>query len=68
MHVGTNNVLFSAQLVREDGIGLRFDPRFNFTECEDTEFFIRAWESGAHIVASDLPVIFETVPAERCTY
>jgi succinoglycan biosynthesis protein ExoM len=68
LHVGANNVLFAAHLIREDGLGLRFDPRFNLTGGEDTDFFTRAWERGAFIVASDLPVIFEEVPAERCTY
>jgi succinoglycan biosynthesis protein ExoM len=68
LHVGCNNVLFSARLVREEGLGLRFDPRFNFTGGEDTDFFTRAWEQGASIVASDRPVVFEEMPAERCTY
>jgi succinoglycan biosynthesis protein ExoM len=66
--VGANNVLFSAHLVRKDGFGLRFDPRFNQIGGEDTDFFTRAWERGACIVASELPVVFEEMPAERCTY
>jgi succinoglycan biosynthesis protein ExoM len=65
--VGTNNVLFSSQLVREDGLGLRFNPRLNLTGGEDTDFFIKAWERGAHIVDSEAAV-FEEVPPERCTY
>jgi succinoglycan biosynthesis protein ExoM len=68
VHVGANNVLFSAQLVRRDGLGLRFDPRFNAIGGEDTDFFTRAWERGAYIVASDLPVVFEEMTPERCTY
>jgi succinoglycan biosynthesis protein ExoM len=44
--VGTNNVLFSARLVRE--MGLRFDPRFNLTGGADSDFFTRAWERGAY--------------------
>jgi succinoglycan biosynthesis protein ExoM len=56
------------RLVRKDGLGLRFDPRFNFTGGEDTDFFVRAWEKGAFIVVSDAPLIFEEVPAERCSY
>jgi hypothetical protein len=48
--------------------GLRFDPRFNLTSGEDTDFFIRAWERGASIIASDRPVVFEEVVAERCSY
>jgi succinoglycan biosynthesis protein ExoM len=68
VHVGANNVLFSAHLVRKDGLGLRFDPRFNAIGGEDTDFFTRAWERGAYIVASDLPVVFEEMPAERCTF
>jgi hypothetical protein len=68
LHVGANNVLFSAHLVRKEGFGLRFDPRFNQTGGEDTDFFTRAWERGASIAASELPVVFEEVQAERCTY
>jgi glycosyltransferase involved in cell wall biosynthesis len=68
LHVGTNNVLFSGRLIREDGLGLRFDPRFNLIGGEDTDFFVRAFEQGAVTVHSDLPVIFEDVPAERCSF
>jgi succinoglycan biosynthesis protein ExoM len=68
LHIGCNDVLFPAHLVRNDGLRLRFDPKFNLTGGEDTDFFLRTYEQGAFIVASDLPVIFEKVPAERCTY
>jgi succinoglycan biosynthesis protein ExoM len=68
LFVGCNNVLFSSRLVRRNGLNLRFDARFNLTGGEDTDFFTRAWERGAHIVASDAPLIFEEVPAERCTF
>jgi glycosyltransferase involved in cell wall biosynthesis len=68
LHVGTNNVLFSGRLIREDGLGLRFDHRFNLIGGEDTDFFVRAFEQGAVTVHSDLPVIFEDVPAERRSF
>jgi len=42
LHVGCNYVLFSAHLVREDRFSLRFDPRFNQTGGQDTDFFTRA--------------------------
>jgi succinoglycan biosynthesis protein ExoM len=38
LHVSTSNVLFSSRLIRADGLGLRFDPRFDATGGEDSEF------------------------------
>src|SRR5262249_22669820 len=52
----------------EDGFGLGFDERFNLSGGEDTDFFVRAWERGARVVATEAGVIFEDVPPERCTY
>jgi succinoglycan biosynthesis protein ExoM len=67
-HVSTNNVMFSAHLVRSDGLGLRFDTRFNFTSGEDADFFVRAFEQGASIVEIDKAIVLEEVTPERCTY
>jgi succinoglycan biosynthesis protein ExoM len=61
----TNNVLFAAWMVRPDGGGLRFDPRFNFTGGEDVDFFLRAHRLGATIVYTKHGEVFEEVPPER---
>ena len=68
LYISTNNVLFSARLVREIGFNLRFDARFNATGGEDTDFFTRAFERGARIVASDAPIVFEEMLPDRCTF
>jgi succinoglycan biosynthesis protein ExoM len=65
-YAATHNVLFSAALVRDGDLdGLRFDERL--THGEDTDFFYRAAQRGAHIVYSRRPVVFEMVSPERAT-
>ncbi len=65
-YVSAGDVLISAKIVRD--LGLRFDHRFALSSGEDTEFFTRAARKGAALVASDLPLMFEEVVPERCTY
>ena len=65
-YAATHNVLFSASLVRDGNLpGLRFDERL--THGEDTDFFYRAVQRGAHIVYSQRPIVFEMVSPERAT-
>ena len=64
----TNNVIFSAKLVTARGLNLRFDARFNTVGSEDTDFFKRARERGAKIVATEWALVHEPVVPERCTY
>jgi glycosyltransferase involved in cell wall biosynthesis len=63
----THNVLFSARLIRDHGgvAGMKFDERL--AHGEDTDFFHRAAQRGAHIVYSHIPTVFETVSPERAT-
>ncbi len=62
--IGTNNVLFSMRLVSE--LGLRFDPRFNFTGAEDMDFFERTRAQGATAAWLAEHLVFErAVPARE---
>lgn len=61
----TNNVIFRRTLTENEGLGLRFDPRFRFTGGSDSDFFSRATEKGACIVWEQLAVVSETVPQSR---
>jgi succinoglycan biosynthesis protein ExoM len=50
-YAATHNVLFSASLIRDGSLaGLRFDE--SLMHGEDTDFFYRATQRGAHIVYS----------------
>ncbi len=54
---------------REDGLGLRFDLRFNFCPGEDTQLFTTIERAGGGLlVASDLPIVHEEVVAARLTF
>lgn len=64
----TNNVLFSARLIRPNGLNLRFNEAFALTGGEDTDFFVRAKDSGVCIVHSNKPRVFEYWTRERCSY
>jgi succinoglycan biosynthesis protein ExoM len=65
-YAATHNVLFSASLVHDGKLaGLRFDERL--AHGEDTDFFYRATQRGAHIVYSRQPIAFEMVSPERAT-
>jgi succinoglycan biosynthesis protein ExoM len=63
----TNNVMFSARLFASNQMALSFDTALRFSGGSDTEFFNRARRAGAKIVYSAKPVVYETVPMERCT-
>jgi succinoglycan biosynthesis protein ExoM len=64
----TSNVIFSADLIRPDGLGLRFNEAMRFTGGSDSFFFEQAHDEGARIVYSDAPVVYEEVPPSRATY
>lgn len=63
----TSGVLFSARLVAQDHMGLRFDPRFNFSGGEDRYFFLNATQRGAHICRGAVPVLDEMFIPSRLT-
>ncbi|WP_052699229.1 glycosyltransferase family 2 protein [Hyphomicrobium sp. 99] len=62
----TNNVLFNARLVTQEGLALRFDNRLTFG-AEDVDFFRRAHARGARIVFVAEARVIEIVPASRLT-
>lgn len=57
---GTGNVSFRRWMVDENGLGLRFDTRFNETGGEDLAFFDSARQGGCKIVFSRYPVVHDT--------
>jgi len=61
---GTGNVLVRMDVF--DRIGL-FDDRFALTGGEDTDFFVRLYESGGRISWTDEAIVEEWVPASRMT-
>lgn len=63
----TNNVLLNRRLFANDGLGLSFDLRLNFTGGEDKLFFMQAIEAGAKLVFAPEAYVHETVPIERCS-
>jgi succinoglycan biosynthesis protein ExoM len=60
-HVATNNTLLRANVVS----ALRFDPQFDSTGGEDTDFFLRAAQSGFQMVWCAEAKVTEWVPKER---
>jgi len=65
---GTGGVMFSARLIKSDGMGLRFDERLALAGGEDSAFFLAAHKKGAKIVWSYLPIVMEEVSPSRLTY
>jgi succinoglycan biosynthesis protein ExoM len=45
----------------------RFDDAFALSGAEDTDFFLRVWQSGHRIVFSQEAIVFEAVSAQRGT-
>ncbi len=60
----TNNVAFSARLIRPDGSNLSYNPVF-LNGYEDLDFFERAHAKGHRIVWAPGAVVTEDVPASR---
>jgi len=63
----TNNVLFSATLVRGENAP-RFCKNMLYTGGSDREFFARLAMLGHHIVWADDALAFEWYPASRASY
>jgi len=61
----SSNAVISLAPVRAHA--LRFDPAFNITGGEDTEFFSRYLTTGARIVHSAGAVVREDMPLHRAT-
>lgn len=61
--VHTNNALVRLAKVRETGV--RFDPAFNRSGGEDTEFFWTLLDRGARVCWADDAVVTEQVDADR---
>jgi hypothetical protein len=62
--IGTCNVSFRRWLAADDGLGLRFDPRFNRIGGEDKAFFSKAHHLGATIIVSAYPVVEQRYTSE----
>jgi succinoglycan biosynthesis protein ExoM len=61
----TGNAFLRAGFLRTHA--LRFDPAFNDTGGEDTDFFRRLIDGGGVVVSSQEAVVHELVPSERVT-
>jgi succinoglycan biosynthesis protein ExoM len=61
----TANALLRAEFFRNCKI--RFDPEFNETGGEDTDFFRRALDLGAVVVSAREAVVYDLVSPERMT-
>lgn len=48
-----------------DKLNLRFQEKFGKTGGEDTDFFVRLYDAGALLIASNNAKVCETVPLER---
>ncbi|HRP75234.1 MAG TPA: glycosyltransferase family 2 protein [Rhodocyclaceae bacterium] len=59
----TNNVIFSATLIRD--WGLRFDERFSLTGGEDYDFFLRSHLRGGVHLWTNKALVSEPVPCAR---
>lgn len=62
----TNNVLVHARILRQDGLGLRFDERLTFGS-EDIDFFRRTHAAGVRMIWVDDAFVEEDIPASRVT-
>ena len=67
-NVSTANVLFHRSIFSSDGLGVRFDSRFNFSGGEDTQLFYQLKDIGEQILwVSDAECVEPTIP-ERATF
>jgi len=64
-HAITDNVIFRAWLVWDTGLNLRFDERLALSGGTDVLFFAEARKSGAEIVCSLEPVVYEQLMPDR---
>lgn len=63
-----NNFLLSERIYKD--MNLRFDPRYNLSGGEETDFFIRARNNGAKLIrcyGTDTSVVHHVVPESRTT-
>jgi succinoglycan biosynthesis protein ExoM len=61
--VAANNTLLRGSVARH----FRFDPRFDRSLSEDTDFFMRVKKGGARIVWTNQAEVYETVSQHRTT-
>jgi succinoglycan biosynthesis protein ExoM len=59
-----NNVMIAARVFNRVQ---RFDDAFALSGAEDTHFFLRVWQRGYKIIASNEAIVCEVVSAERGT-
>jgi succinoglycan biosynthesis protein ExoM len=66
--ISTNNCLFSAHLVNQDGFALRFDPFFNQIGGEDGKFALEAFAKGAVFNFVPEAIAVERFTEQRATF
>ncbi|MDR1401650.1 MAG: glycosyltransferase [Puniceicoccales bacterium] len=66
--LGTNNCLFSVDLVRPGGKNIRFNEMFNFSGREDVVFFFDAQLKGATFCRAPEAIVIEKFSEERSTF
>ncbi len=66
-HVYTNNTMMHADIVRSEGLAMRFNEAMQFTGGSDAEFFRRALDAGKVAVEVREAVVTEEVPDSRVT-
>ncbi|MEL6685165.1 MAG: glycosyltransferase [Pseudomonadota bacterium] len=65
---GTGNCMIGRTVFASDGLGLRFDLRFNTSGAEDTDFFVRVKKDGDQLHHVPEAIIYESCSGERLTY
>ncbi|MDR1255685.1 MAG: glycosyltransferase family 2 protein [Puniceicoccales bacterium] len=64
----THNCFFSADIVKPDGLGLRFDPFFNQIGGEDAKFVLEAASHGLIFNFVKEAIVIERFPEKRATF
>ncbi|MDR1596020.1 MAG: glycosyltransferase [Puniceicoccales bacterium] len=65
--IGTNNCIFSVDLVKPDGMNIRFDNEFNFSGREDLVFSFDAQVKGAKFMSAKEAIVIEKFSKNRST-
>lgn len=65
--IGTNNCLFSTNIIKQDSMGIQFDNSFGLSGREDVVFSFDAQLKGAKFFSAPDSIVIEKFPKERCT-
>ncbi|PJI92048.1 GT2 family glycosyltransferase [Yoonia maricola] len=64
----TGNCMIGRAIFASDHYGFRFDPRFNFSGGEDTDFFMRIRNEGLRLCSVPEAILYDLKHGERRTY